>query len=229
MKRLRDPRWAMILMFLGIIASVPVVQALLEVRDDQGIRAFDVCGQAPTAANLRNYERSLETVNWAGRLSRPWMQFAQFVWLKDGGEKAVLGLQGMVFLQAGAQYTPSRPEPARQTNGTNDPVAAIVDFRDQLAAQGIRLLVMPVPNKDSIYPDRLTWRAQSARGVLAPRTQEVLDRLRAAKVEMVDLFKEFREARQQSGSASDVPLYLAQDTHWSPSGVELAAKTVRAA
>ena len=111
-------------------------------------------------------------------------------------------------------------------SATNDPVAAIVDFRDQLAAHGIRLVVMPVPNKESVYPDRLTSRAEPRRGVLAPRTRDLLDTLRAANVEVIDLFKEFGEARQQTGVAFQAPLYLAQDTHWSPAGVDLAAKAV---
>lgn len=120
----------------------------------------------------------------------------------------------------------ARPETAQPLNATNDPVAAIVDFRDQLAARGIRLLVMPVPNKESIYPDRLTSRAEGLPGVLTPRTREVLEGLRAADVEVVDLFKEFTEARRQNGKSPETPLYLAQDTHWSPTGVALAAQTV---
>jgi hypothetical protein len=87
-------------------------------------------------------------------------------------------------------------------------------------------MIMPVPNKESVYPDRLTPRAEPLCGVLAPRTQDLLDRLRAANVEVIDLFKAFGQARQQTGSASQAPLYLAQDTHWSPTGVALAAKTV---
>ena len=109
-------------------------------------------------------------------------------------------------------------------NATNDPVAAIVDFRDQLAARGIRLLVMPAPNKESIYPDRLTARAESTRGARTARTRETLERLRAANVEVVDLFEEFGAARQPGAGAAEEPLYLAQDTHWSPAGVALAAK-----
>ena len=107
---------------------------------------------------------------------------------------------------------------------TNDPVAAIVDFRDQLAAYGIRLLVLPVPNKDSVYPDRLSSRAKNLQGVLATRTREILAKLKEADVEVLDLFQEFRKARQPSGSTYQAPLYLAQDTHWSPAGVALAAK-----
>jgi hypothetical protein len=120
----------------------------------------------------------------------------------------------------------ARHDSAKATSGTNDPLAAIVDFRDQLAARGIRLMVMPVPNKESIYPDRLTPRADALRGVLAPYMQDLLAGLRAANVEVVDLFEEFGQARRQAGSTPRPPLYLAQDTHWSPAGVDLAAKTV---
>jgi hypothetical protein len=85
------------------------------------------------------------------------------------------------------------------------------------------LLVVPVPNKDSVYPDRLTPRAKAIHGVLAPRTKEVLESIKTAGVEVVDLFKEFSEARKANPEKT---LYLAQDTHWSPVGVSLAAKAV---
>jgi hypothetical protein len=48
--------------------------------------------------------------------------------------------------------------------------------------------------------------------------------LRAAKVEVVDLFTEFGKARR--GNETTEALYLAQDTHWSPAGVALAARVV---
>lgn len=223
MKRFRDPNWTLILLFLGIIACVPVTQTLMEVGQENGLSALELLSELPTSANLRTYERNLEKANWAGRLTRPWLQFAQFAWLKHGGEKVVLGSPGWYFYKPGLNYMLARPT-RHLGRATNDPVAAIVDFREQLAAQGIHLLVMPVPNKESIYPDRLNSSAQPPRGILAPRTQEVLEGLRAAKIEVVDLFQEFREARRQGDSQA--PLYLAQDTHWSPAGVALAAKAV---
>jgi len=115
----------------------------------------------------------------------------------------------------------------KPTTATNDPVAAIVDFRDQLAARGIRLVVMPVPNKESIYPDYVTARSSHLHSIIAPPTSNLLQKLQQADVEVIDLFKVFAEARQTSSSSND-PLYLAQDTHWSPAGVALAAKTVAA-
>jgi hypothetical protein len=222
MKRFRDPNWVLILLFVGIIASVPLIQTAMEVRTEDGIKAFELFGDWPTAAHLRNYEQDLEKASWAGKLSRPWLQFAQFAWLKEGGEKVLLGSPGWYFYKPGLNYMLARGEIGPVVNSTNDPVAAIVDFRDQLAASGIRLLVMPVPNKDSIYPDYLTSRAQDRHSLMTPRTRAVLERLRAARVEVLDLFKEFSDAR--SDGAAETLLYLQQDTHWSPSGVALAAK-----
>src|SRR5437762_9982012 len=42
----------------------------------------------------------------------------------------------------------SKPESA-------DPIPAIVDFREQLKKRGIDLLLMPVPPKAAIYPEKI--------------------------------------------------------------------------
>lgn len=225
MSRLRDSQWFLILMFLGIIGSVPLIQTVIEARREEKVLAFEVFRQAPTAGNLRSFERNLEEANWAARLCRPWIQFAQFAWLKDGGEKAVIGQTGWFFYKPGLDYVLARPGTAKAGGPTNDPLPAIVAFRDQLAARGIQLVLMPVPNKETIYPERLTGQAGSGPGVLTPHTRDLLDRLRAARVEFIDLFKVFAEARQHADSTNRASLYLAQDSHWSPAGVELAAQT----
>jgi hypothetical protein len=226
MNRLRNPNWVLIFLFAGIIAAVPFIQLIIEAREQNGIQALELFGEAPTAANLRAFERHLESTSWVPRVLRPWLQFADFAWLGEGGEKVVPGSPDWYFFKPGLNYMLSRPRVAKSGQAAEDPVAAIVDFRDQLAAHGVQLLVMPVPNKDSIYPDRLSSRAKSLHGVLAPQTRDVLERLRAVKVEVVDLFKLFTEARRESDSGSETSLYLRQDTHWSPAGVALAARTV---
>jgi hypothetical protein len=222
MKYFRDPARTLVILFLLLIALVPLVQTIQEtVREGEGIVALQIFGQTPTAANLRAFEDSLESSSWAAKLSRPWLQFALFKWLKDGGEKVLVGSSGWYFYKPGLNYMIAGHHPALAQNATNDPVAAIVHFRDQLAAHGVHLLLMPAPNKDSVYPDRVSARAAKSQGMISPRTREILDKLRAHRVEVLDLFEEFRLARQQS---EDPPLYLAHDTHWSPRGVDLAAR-----
>jgi hypothetical protein len=226
--RLRDPQWFLILTFLAILAGVPLVQILIELRGEDDVRALEVFRRPPTAANLRAYERDLEDANWAARTTRPWIQFALFQGLGYGGAKVTRGTDGWFFYKPGLNYLLARPGSAEAAGATNDPLPAIVHFRDQLAARGIRLVLMPVPNKESVYPDRLTPRAAALPGILAPRTRDLLERLRAADVEFIDLFADFARARQAAAtdpSSPAPPLYLAQDTHWSPAGVQLAAQT----
>ena len=55
-----------------------------------------------------------------------------------------------------------------------------------------------------------------------PETREVLARLRMAGVEVVDLFEVYR----WEGGFETRPYYLAQDSHWSPEGMRLAADVV---
>lgn len=225
MKRLRDPNWVLIFLFVALIFGVPLTQTFMEMRQEEGVMALELFSDRPTAQNLRAYEKKLEQTSWAGRLSRPVVQAAQFAWLKYGGEKVVAGNTGWYFFKPGLGYMLGRPDRAPAHVATNDAVAAIVDFRDQLATYGIHLMVMPIPNKESVYPDRLSSRGEQLRGVMAPRTRELLKELRAKNVEVVDWFDGFREARQ-GGLDAQTQLYLAQDTHWSPAGVALVAKHV---
>lgn len=225
MKRLRDPRWALILVFATLLGLVSAIQTGIEIGQDSGVRALNLFAHAPTAANLRAFEDMLEDTSWAARLTRPWLQFVQFAFLDEGGEKVLKGANGWYFYKPGVKYMIARPESSTSSNATYDPAAAIVHFRDQLAARGIRLLVMPVPNKESIYPELLSSRAASdgEGGVLAIRTRELLERLKSSNVEVIDLFEIFQKARR-NGPSTNTPLYLAQDTHWSPAGVALAAQ-----
>ena len=73
MKRLRDPKWALIAIFVAILGAVPLRQILLELRGDNGVGVFEIFNEPPTAANLRAYEKNLEKSSWAAQLSRPWL------------------------------------------------------------------------------------------------------------------------------------------------------------
>ncbi len=210
--------------FLVLVASGLLTQTACELRRGGGVQAMEVFHQKPTSANLRAYERNLEDASVLARALRPLFQFAQFAWLRDGGEKALIGRDGWLFYKPGFDYMVAGAN--RLSTATNDPVPAIVGFRDELAARGIHLLVVPAPNKESVYPDQLTRRIPAGQGVISPATQEVLARLQSAGVECVDLFRVFAEARTNAAGLRRSPLYLAQDSHWSPAGLALAVEAV---
>ncbi len=212
------------IVFLALVVGGLLIQTTLELRRGEGVRALEVFRQKPTSANLRAYEHNLEDASVVARALRPLFQFAQFAWLRDGGEKALVGRDGWLFYKPGCDDMVARSRGPSVT--TNDPVAAIVAWRDALAMRGIHLLVVPAPNKESVYPDQLTSRMAAGQGVVSPATCDVLTRLTRANVECVDLFALFAEARSNNSASDATPLYLAQDSHWSPAGVALAAKAV---
>jgi hypothetical protein len=223
-RRNRAPEFALASFFLVLVASVIVIQTTVEIHRGEGISALEVFRQKPTAAHLRTYEHGLEDASVVARALRPWVQFAQFAWLRDGGEKALVGRDGWLFYKPGFDDMVSRG--SGMPRATNDPVAAIVAWRDALAARGIQLLVMPAPNKEGIYPDYLTRRAKPGQTLISPQTGDLLQRLKSANVECVDLFALFAHERNNAVRASALPLYLEQDSHWSPAGVALAAQAV---
>ncbi len=198
----------------------------MELRGGEAIQALTVLRQKPTAKNLREYERELEEASWVAQQLRPWMQYAQFRFLQEAGDKALVGRDGWMFYKPGVRYLTERPAPPMPGALPHDPRVAIVDFRDQLARRGIRLLVMIAPNKESIYPQMLSRRAEPGRMVMGSQTRQLLDELQTAGVDVVDLFQVFRAAQRSPTAAAATPLYLAQDSHWSPAGVEVAASAV---
>jgi hypothetical protein len=212
--------------FVAMISTVPIIQTALELRQGGRPQVLDIFTQKPTEDNLRAYETNLEEASWVVKALRPWMQYAQFVLLKDAGDKALVGREGWVFYKPGMDYITRRPAAKKATDGAGDPLPAIVSFRDQLAGRGIQLLILPAPNKESIYPEMVARRAAHMRVAVCPQTRDLFTRLKASGVEAVNLFEIFREAKEAEGQPGKETLYLSQDSHWSPEGVKLAAKAV---
>ncbi len=136
-----------------------------------------------------------------------------------------MGRDGWLFYRPSVRYVIERQtgDPERDSA---DPLPAIRSFRDQLQARGIRLLVVPVPNKESIYPEMLARRAEDAGVIVCEQTRRLLDQLEQYGIEYVDLFEVFRRAKQEEGRSDPSRLYLAQDSHWSPEGARVAAVAV---
>ena len=205
----------LILAFLTLIGLVAPVEIVLARRAGEPSRLADLFRRMPTRASLRRLESDLESRSRVAQAVRPWIQFLRFAALQDAGNKALLGRDGWFFYRPAVQYLVEPWSPQ------GDLFEAIVSFRDDLAQRGIQLLVMPAPNKASVYPERLAARAAEGAGPVNVTTRDVLGRLQEAGVEVLDLFELYEQARK----APDAPAYyLAQDSHWSPEGMRLAAE-----
>jgi hypothetical protein len=248
----RRPRVCLIVVFLVLLGFVAPSQVVLELRRGETPQIAELFQRAPTRANLRRLEGNLESRCQLAQAVRPWTQYVRFALFEDAGDQALLGCSGWFFYKPGVQYLiepcPSAlggtlkrtlgvvsavegkpsPRPAALrlppgAGGENDLFAAIVSFRDDLAKRGIKLLVMPAPNKASIYPEMLTRKVAGLSAAVDPTTRAVLAKLKEAGVELVDLFGVYGEARTNPDGPQ---YYLAQDSHWSPEGMRLAAEVV---
>jgi hypothetical protein len=216
---LRSYRFWLIGFFLLAISFLPLAQAVVEASRGEWPQALDLFRQVPTAANLRAFERETERTSVIASFVRPWVQTLRFVLLRDPGEKTTLGSGGWLFYKPDVQYL-IEPFRFHDSSATLNPVGAIVRFRDQLASRGIRLMVIPIPGKPSIYPERLTIRPLFGGELRQTHTRELLARLRQEGVETVDLLEPLLRWHLQGAG------YLKRDTHWSAAAARKAAEFV---
>jgi len=213
----RGYRIALIIGLAAFCAVPGPLQVALDLREGRSVQALDVFRHAPTQENLRLYEADLEKLSHVARWIRPRMQAFQWRLFGDAGEKGLAGKEGWFFYRPGVQYL---VEPCPDLD---EPLRAITAFRDALAERGIRLVVVPAPGKASVYPERLSRRASGAVRPVHAHTERLVEALQAAGVDVVDLFELCAEAKDEDTGEA---LYLAQDTHWSPEGMRLAADAV---
>ena len=173
-----------------------------------------------TSRYLRAFENKVEDENALVLAFRPKYQLAVWNVFNDPGEKVVLGAgEGRwLFYRQDVEFL-VQPSPLDVRSAKLDnPIQAILKFRDQLKAKGVELLVVITPGKPSIYPERLT----GIDGLkLAGHGKAILDSLTKLGLNTVDLYTPLLSAKADDAKLG--ALYLDYDTHWTPRGAELAA------
>jgi alginate O-acetyltransferase complex protein AlgJ len=136
-------------------------------------------------------------------------------WLFFGGELRLLSV-GKFWGDAAAKVSRAhKPELA-------DPMPAILDFQQQLKARGIALVVVPVPPKAAIYPERIVPGSTAEAHDPAPVLHLFYEELRAAGVDVLDLSPLFIQNRDHQRG----PVFCKTDSHWSGIGCVLAAQAI---
>jgi alginate O-acetyltransferase complex protein AlgJ len=184
--------------------------------------------------HLNDYEDRLEDEWRIGQRIRPLMQEQMTRWLGMGNEQAYVGRAGWLFFRPDVDYLtgPDFLDPRRLTrraaSGSEwvappqpDPRVAIIAFHRQLAARGIHLIVLPVPVKTSIHPDRFSARFEPRVSAWQNGSyyEPFLDALAREGVTVFDPAPLLGEK-----NTSDAPAYLATDTHWRPEAMGRVAQ-----
>lgn len=173
-----------------------------------------------TSRYLRAFENKVEDENALVLAFRPKYQLAVWNIFNDPGEKVVLGSGAgrWLFYRQDVEFL-VQPSPLDVRSAKLDnPIQAILKFREQLKAKGVELLVVITPGKPSIYPERLT----GVDGLkLAGHGKAILDSLTKLGLNTMDLYTPLLAAKADDANLG--ALYLDDDTHWTPRGAELAA------
>ena len=136
----------------------------------------------------------------------------RFVTFREGRSGVVVGEDGWLFSSEEFRATGDR---SAEVTRAADSIAAV---REQLAAQDIELVVVPLPAKADIYREHL------ADPVLPDELEALYGNFRKALgdrgIATVDTRPSLIEAKAAGG------VFLQTDTHWTPLGAEAAAGAV---
>ena len=224
--------WTVIGSLLAVTGGIPVYQAIHEIAEGKKPHLLRLFTTAPTKQSLHGWDQEARDQSVVGKAVRNRMLQWQYDWFQDVGPKALRGKSDWLFYRPDVEYL-VQPDfrNERFYLGTFDtivggkrsnlrnPLVAIRDVRDQLAKRGIRLVVVPIPGKPSIYPENLSGTEVA---IEASPTLELIDSLRRSGIQAIDLVHPLRAAKR--GAAAD--LYLHRDTHWSPAGLAIAADEI---
>jgi alginate O-acetyltransferase complex protein AlgJ len=170
---------------------------------------------------IGRYEEQLENESGLTRFALPPSQRVLSGWLGAGNEKAYCGQNGWLFYRPSVDYVtgPGFLEPRQLRRRSQleavqpDPLEAIHQFNQQLGRRGIQLVVMPVPVKPMVHPERFAHGFRRGEEVLQnPSYARFVEELEQTGVLVFDVTALLSQMRPPG----DRELFLRTDTHWRP-------------
>ena len=185
----------LVALFLLTLAAVPILQFATEIKTPQSsglLPLFNVFKILPTwskiasvqslgdlwhllppAGEIKAAEKAMENESVVSLWLRPRIQSILTHELHAGTEQVYPGRDGWLFYRPDVDYVTGSPflssaqmkQRTREAGVQPDPIKAIVDFRNQLAARGIELIVMPVPGKPCIDGEMLATRTRQKKSL----------------------------------------------------------------
>ncbi|HET9033901.1 MAG TPA: hypothetical protein VFN25_13485 [Dokdonella sp.] len=205
-------------LFLGLLV-IPGIVMLLSPRQDISQREARSLAVKPGLAKL--IEQPFQyTPLWDTYLQD---HFGMRDWLLDinawirrtlkspASGKAIVGKQGWLFYEEGLLPTAeTRNEVEEKVSHQVELIQAIANRLDQ---RGIPLLVVPTPDKHTVYPENLP-------GWLHKRSDyhamdQLISGIRSKGINAIDIRAVLKSSKDQQ------PLFFLTDTHWTPIGAAL--------
>jgi alginate O-acetyltransferase complex protein AlgJ len=228
----RSTAWVLVLTFLLVIFAVPLAQAYLERREDEESPLLELFRRAPTAENLRQVEKDVEEASYPKAFVQPRLQLLLTELGRVGNKLAIVGQKGWLYYKPGVLHVGGpgfldhNLHAVREKEALDageppiaaDPRPAILGFHRALSRRGIRLVLLPVPDKAALTAQHLHGRVVGERWPRNPDYDALLEQLRQQGVAVVDV--------RESLGAPPKELFLIQDTHWTPAFMQRVAQNL---
>ena len=168
--------------------------------------------------HLKSFEKNLETALFAETPRKLTQSTLSLSPLKEGNRNVRIGKDGWLFLdEAIESLTGQGPFPFQKDG--NSPVYAIKRFADQLDNFGARLILVSIPSKAMIYPEKINHNIKGP--ISHPDAQRLVSELNSLpNLDVLDLTRSLFNLKK------DTKVFLKQDTHWTPEAMEEAAKII---
>jgi len=221
---------------LDLLDAVPARSEAVESLKREGVFRAGYLMNAKLLKGMSVYEDALEDGSRIAQWLLPPVQSLLIGRLGAGNEQAYCGRDGWLFYRPEIDYLtgPGFLDPkvlaARARRGDEwnpppqpDPVKAILEFNDALAARGIALVLLPAPGKAMVYPEQFSSRYDGGRALENPSFRAFKEAVEARGVYVCETAPALLELKKR-GTQS----FLARDTHWSLQGAEEAARVLAA-
>ena len=210
------------LVIFGVtLLSVPICQLVSDIYRGESLHIFRTASllPIPTLKEIEAYEDVLEKeavlTNWL----LPSVQTILTQVFLIGNEQAYLGRDGWLFYRADVDSLMDTDS----ERSTSTALAALTDFNRQLAARGISLIVVPIPVKPTVHPEKFSTRYRDTNvPIHNPDYAAFIEALVAEGVLVYDPSQLLFAATRQEAQ------YLKTDTHWKPETMERVAQHLAA-
>lgn len=220
-----------VLFSMGLLVLVPpAAQLLSDLAAGRRPVLVDLLVAPSDRQRLRAIEDRLQETAVVDSWLRPRWAVLGDRWFERGNDQVVFGRGEELFLRDGLRYlwTPSFDQPRatrvadlEPTVEGSDPLAVILDFHQQLQRHNIELMLLPVPAKATVQPDRMSRGSAADARPQNPGFEEFLGHLTTAGVAVFDPTERLLQARREQ-----TRVFLEGDTHWSPEGMRLVAEAL---
>lgn len=201
--------------FFVLVLAVPCYQFFFGNATSFSLKKNNEGFNSSLIKSLSKFETDLEENSELRKFILPKTQTLFLEVFNVGNEKVWTDKNENLFYSKANEYVMSRgflSEQQLKSRSLNEnilanPVTAIKHFNEQLKAQNIQLIIVPVPSKISLV--------KSDEGTLINNESypQFIKELKAENILICDLYKEFTSEDS----------YLKYDTHWSPKTMQKAS------